>query len=325
VRGSAARHAVALGLTAAWLLVPEGAWQEARLRLLARLEGAAPAAGSAGQATTAHAGRGSGDRRCDRCLAYEAAAAEAALGRDRALAALAQAVALAEASPAIRPEERIPAGVRGGAAAARLALASPLARGFHVRLDQGSERGIRPGQAVLVGAALVGRVSATGEGVAEVVLLPAPRFHVRALAVRVGGGAAASGGLDLAPGAPPIPGIASGDGARGLVFRPAEPGAPVLPGDRIVVDFGGGFAPEGALVGVVTRVREQGASRLVEAHVAPAAGLDALDRVIVVARAGLLDEGPAPESPPSITGGRASPLPLAVGAHATPGVAEAGR
>lgn len=106
---------------------------------------------------------------------------------------------------------------RGSDARTIPATAHPLARGADLLqrlvLDRGRADGVREGQAVLAGDALVGRVARVLETRCEVLLCTDPQFSVRATILRPDG---------------EVEGILSGDGSPLLLFTPAlaDPSAP---------------------------------------------------------------------------------------------------
>ncbi|WP_375474480.1 rod shape-determining protein MreC [uncultured Jatrophihabitans sp.] len=134
-----------------------------------------------------------------------------------------------------------------------------------VTLDVGSTSGVRAGQTVMSGAALVGRVLHADADSSVVLLAADPGSGVGVRDLRTG---------EL--------GVVTGRGAAGFSFAPLKPGAQVHVGDRL--QTGPTSASRylaGLSVGIVTSVRAS-ADGTVRAVVAPTTSPTAVDVVGVV-------------------------------------------
>jgi hypothetical protein len=270
------QHAFALALSLAVLVCPRPWWDALRLGMIAPLERlAGKPAGEAHDRTDA----------CQACRAVSAALGRAEAARADASAQAARMGALREVVPARDAPRLLIAHFLGGEGAAAGANGGSPLRGGRARLDQGAASGLAPGDPVLWGDALVGRIVAANEASAEVLLVTAPTLRVRARCVPrpvspsaqpAFGGA---GATTLDPGTA-VAGIVRGDGEGHMVFRPDGSDAPA-PGDIIVASPRSGFCPGGVVLGTVIAVERDPASRLALARVEPAAPLDAVARVVV--------------------------------------------
>lgn len=153
-----------------------------------------------------------------------------------------------------------------------------------VTLDVGTASGVRVGQTVTDGAALVGRVLHAERDTSVVLLAADPGSGVGVRDLRTG---------EI--------GVASGRGGDGFVFVPLKPGAVVKVGDRLATGPTGATSyVAGIPLGTVTSVRTS-ADGTVRAGVRPTASPTAVDLVAVVL------DAPA--------GGLAERAPLKPGGH----------
>jgi rod shape-determining protein MreC len=134
-----------------------------------------------------------------------------------------------------------------------------------VTIDAGSGSGVRAGQSVTDGVGLVGRVLHADPNSSVVLLAPDPGSGVGARDTRTG---------EI--------GVATGEGADGLVFTPLDPHAVVKAGDELVT----GPTPAssyvaGIVVGRISAVRTT-AGGVLRASVQPAASPTAVDLVGVI-------------------------------------------
>jgi hypothetical protein len=236
------------------LAIPAGAWQRVRLQALSIIE---PALASEHRGE-AHAG-------CERSAALLAELARTEAQRAHAVRELGRAVALHEVVGGLAPSNLLPVAIRGGAGASQLAAHAGPLRAHRVRLDQGRAKGVLPGQPLLVGAALVGRVMLSEGSVSEAMLCTAPSFRVRAIAPPLVAPAPGS------PAAPPIRGIVAGTGGALLRFDPDGPAPSLTPGQVVMVEQGSTFAPTDVCIGVVQRVTRNPRTQAVTAELTPAA------------------------------------------------------
>lgn len=146
-------------------------------------------------------------------------------------------------------------------------LATNPAQGFDwtVTIDVGRSNGVRAGQSVTVGGALIGRV-----------LHADSQTSIVLLAVDADSGV---GARDLRSGQL---GVVKGAGASGYTFTPLDPAARVRPGDQLSTGPGSAssFVP-GLSIGTVVSVGRTG-SGVTVAHVRPQISATALDLVGVV-------------------------------------------
>jgi rod shape-determining protein MreC len=134
-----------------------------------------------------------------------------------------------------------------------------------ITLDVGSHSGVRVGQTVTDGSALVGRVLHADADSSVVLLAADPGSGVGARDLRTG---------EL--------GVVTGQGAGGFTFRPLKPGAHVRVGDRLQTGPTGSttFVP-GLAIGTVSSVRTS-ADGTVSAAVTPTASPTSVDIVAVI-------------------------------------------
>jgi rod shape-determining protein MreC len=146
-----------------------------------------------------------------------------------------------------------------------LALGPGQGFDWTITLDTGTQDGVRAGQTVSDGVALVGRVLKADDTSCTVLLAADPGSGVGVRDLRTG---------EL--------GVATGAGPGGFTFAPLDPAATVRPGDRLVTGPTGAtsYAP-GLRVGTVRSVRTS-ADGTVTASVRPATSPTAVDLVAVV-------------------------------------------
>lgn len=162
-----------------------------------------------------------------------------------------------EAVRAVGQENLIPGRVVSPGGVGRL--------GQTVRLDVGSDDGVRRGSGVIAGDGVVGRVLRTGPSACTVLLLGDPRSTI---------GVRHTDSRRL--------GLLEGDGET-AALRMVDSDTPLQPGDRLVTwgSPGGRPYPPGIPVGVVQRV-DRGSGTGPTASIRPAADPSALDQVVVV-------------------------------------------
>ena len=165
---------------------------------------------------------------------------------------------------------------RGADARTIPALAYPLARGAdllqRIVLDRGAVDGVREGQVVLAGSALVGRVGRVLDARCEVLLVTDPQFQVRATILRPEG---------------ELEGILRGDGSPFLVFQPAvtDPSAPApLPraGEEVLTSRHSLLCALPVPAGAVEEVVRLPGVPLPVARVLPAFDPERLERVVIL-------------------------------------------
>jgi rod shape-determining protein MreC len=149
---------------------------------------------------------------------------------------------------------------------------SPVVR--TLRIDVGSEDGVRVGQAVLAGAGLVGRISGVVGGYSEVELLVDSRSAVDVLV-----GEARARGI--------LRGQGEDETCRVVYLRRTSP---VAVGDSVVTSGVGSTFPGGLLVGTLTRVTTPTVGVFREAEVAPAVSFQSLEEVLVLVPAAPVKE-----------------------------------
>lgn len=197
-------------------------------------------------------------------------AQENRLLRARLRAAEAGAVELAEARQEVRRLQKLLGlrrAVRGRTHAARVIARAPSPWFGGVIVDIGSRDGVRPGTAVVAPEGVVGQIAATGRRSALVLLLTDPRSGVDALVQRTR-----------------ARGIVRGNGRGGSILRYVEEEDGVRPGDVVITSGLDGIFPKGLLIGTVTAVTREEQGLLVAAQVKPAANLQRLEEVLVVAQ-----------------------------------------
>lgn len=165
---------------------------------------------------------------------------------------------------------------RGSGARTIPATAHPLARGADLLqrlvLDRGRQDGVREGQAVLCGDALVGRVARVLETRCEVLLCTDPQFSLRATILRPEG---------------EVEGMLRGDGSPLLLFQPAltDPSAPApLPvkGETVHTSRQSVLCGLPVPAGSVEEVVRLPGVPIPVARVLPAFDPDRLERVVVL-------------------------------------------
>jgi rod shape-determining protein MreC len=155
----------------------------------------------------------------------------------------------------------------------RVIAQSPTIWYATIRIDKGSDDGVRVGQPVVNEQALIGRVTATFSGAAQVTLLTDTTSSVSARA----GGSGVYGQVEPAGAGNP----------NDLLLKYARP-ARLNPGDRVVTRGTVGdnqslasLYPPGLPIGVITRVNNKGTDTQ-EVHLRPYADMRSLDYVQVL-------------------------------------------
>lgn len=163
---------------------------------------------------------------------------------------------------------------------------SPAAR--VIRINLGSDDGVKTGQAVLAGAGLVGRVSSVIGGYAEVLLLVDVRSAVDVIVQRSR-----------------IRGIARGQGLdEGCTVDHVVRTADIRVGDRLVTSGLGGLFPKGLLVGTVIRTTAPDVGVFRGADMKPAVDFEGLEEVLVVLGGADTQEASAKEADPKAEPGQ---------------------
>ena len=134
-----------------------------------------------------------------------------------------------------------------------------------VVIDKGRKDGVRPGDVVMAGGALVGRVTEAGRSVSRVLLITDRQSGVGAMVQR---------SREL--------GIVKGTGGRLCVMQYLRKEADVRRGDRVITSGVGSIFPEGILVGRVVAVRYDPERGTLSAVVKPSADLVGVEEVFVV-------------------------------------------
>ncbi len=137
-----------------------------------------------------------------------------------------------------------------------------------ITIDHGTSDGIRAGQAVLDGHAVVGQVVAASAGSARVLLLTDTTSALDALiqGSRVNG--IVEGGL--------------GSDRLRFNFVIKDRAAAVKIGDRVIASGMDGIFPKGVLIGVVQEVRPEGTGLFQDIRIKPSTDLNQLENVLVV-------------------------------------------
>lgn len=142
---------------------------------------------------------------------------------------------------------------------------NPVQWNSSILINRGAESGIRPGQPVLMGAGVVGKVAEAFSGTSKVLLLTDPQFSVAAVVRR---------SRDS--------GLVSGTLQGFLRMSYLEPDADVRVGDEVITSKLSGSFPEGIFIGTITEVRDIPGERTVECLVSPAIPLGQLEEVLVL-------------------------------------------
>jgi rod shape-determining protein MreC len=157
----------------------------------------------------------------------------------------------------------------------RVIFQSPTVWYATIRVDKGSDDGVRVGQPVINEEALIGRVTEVFGGSAQVTLITDTTVKVPARAGRRG-----------------IFGIvepASVGNPTDLVMKFVPPGARLSPGDRVLTrgtepeDSHASLYPAGLPIGEITRIDNEGTDTQ-EIHLRPFADLRSLDFVQILTR-----------------------------------------
>ncbi|MBI4612618.1 MAG: hypothetical protein HY720_03320 [Planctomycetes bacterium] len=151
---------------------------------------------------------------------------------------------------------------------------SPLARTIY--LDRGASDGVRVGDAIVWGDALVGQVFLVQPRTCEARLLCDPKMRVPAVVLPSAGRESEAGQKSREQG------VLVGTAGRTcrLEFVPWKAG--LAPGDRLMTSGFRGEIPRGLVLGTVTDVANQEAATYLEVEVEPAVDPDRLHEVLVV-------------------------------------------
>ena len=191
-----------------------------------------------------------------------------ALGNERLKAENERLSALLQLDGALSLDEYAP---RTG----RVIFQSPTVWYATIRVDKGSDDGVRVGQPVINEEALIGRVTDVIGGSAQVTLITDSTMKVPARAGRRG-----------------VFGIvepASAGNPTDLVMKFVPPGARLSPGDRVLTrgtepeDRRRSLYPPGLPIGAVTRIDNEGTDTQ-EIHLRPFADMRSLDFVQILTR-----------------------------------------
>jgi rod shape-determining protein MreC len=158
----------------------------------------------------------------------------------------------------------------------RVIVTSPTVWYATIRIDKGSDDGIKVGQPVINEQALIGRVTSVFSGTAQVTLLTDTKSSISARAGERG-----------------VFGMVEPVGAgnpNDLLLKFTPPNARLNPGDRVVTrgtvsdtDRYPSLYPPGIPIGVVTRIDNEGTDTE-EVHLRPHANMRSLDFVQVLTR-----------------------------------------
>jgi rod shape-determining protein MreC len=157
----------------------------------------------------------------------------------------------------------------------RVIFQSPTVWYATIRVDKGSDDGVRVGQPVINEEALIGRVTEVFGGSAQVTL-------ITDTSVKVPARAGPSGIFGIVE-------PASVGNPTDLVMKFAPPGTRLSPGDRVLTrgtepeDARASLYPAGLPIGVITRIDNEGTDTQ-EIHLRPFADLRSLDFVQILTR-----------------------------------------
>jgi rod shape-determining protein MreC len=132
-------------------------------------------------------------------------------------------------------------------------------------IDQGAEDGVTAEMPVITGRGLVGRVTATGDRWARVLLLIDPSSSVNVLVQRSR-----------------ATGVIQGQEDGSLRMRYIAQDGDILPGDIILTSGLGGMFPKGLVVGQVMTVQQRDIAMFEEAQVRPTVDFGRLEMVMVI-------------------------------------------
>ncbi len=132
-------------------------------------------------------------------------------------------------------------------------------------IDRGTERGIRPGMAVIASGGLVGRITDAGRSLSRVTLLNDPRF-------RISGITASSRMMGLV--------VGTSSGGVLITYIPLE--SKLKAGEAVVSSGGVSFCPAGVPIGLVSGIFDDPSHLYLSAHLRPAVDLNALEEVLVI-------------------------------------------
>jgi rod shape-determining protein MreC len=158
----------------------------------------------------------------------------------------------------------------------RVIVTSPTVWYATIRIDKGSDDGIKIGQPVINEQALIGRVTSVFSGTAQVTLLTDTKSSISARA----------GERDVFGMVEPV----GAGNPNDLLLKFTPPNARLNPGDRVVTrgtvsdtDRYPSLYPPGIPIGVVTRIDNEGTDTE-EVHLRPHANMRSLDFVQVLTR-----------------------------------------
>jgi rod shape-determining protein MreC len=158
----------------------------------------------------------------------------------------------------------------------RVIVTSPTVWYATIRIDKGSDDGIKVGQPVINEQALIGRVTSVFSGTAQVTLLTDTKSSISARA----------GERDVFGMVEPV----GAGNPNDLLLKFTPPNARLNPGDRVVTrgtvsdtDRYPSLYPPGIPIGVVTRIDNEGTDTE-EVHLRPHANMRSLDFVQVLTR-----------------------------------------
>jgi len=134
-----------------------------------------------------------------------------------------------------------------------------------VKIDRGSDEGIRSGLPVVDGHAIVGQTTVVGGGSSKVLLLTDHASAIDAIVQRSR-----------------APGIVEGTGKESLSFRYVLKDDEVEVGDRVIASGLDGVFPKGTLIGVVTSARVDVIGLFQEIELEPSVNLRKLENLLVL-------------------------------------------
>jgi len=146
----------------------------------------------------------------------------------------------------------------------------------------GASDGVRNDDLVVVGFAVLGKVTAVSPSASTVRVVTDPDFRIAARTVHVVTDADSRAASPSAPIG--VEALLVGYGPGLCLLNYVEAGAPVNVGDFVVTSGFEGIHPPGLLLGTVEKVSDSANGRLLYVEVKPAVNLDRVSQVIVVRR-----------------------------------------
>lgn len=134
-----------------------------------------------------------------------------------------------------------------------------------ITIDRGLDSGIEEGSPLVDGHAIVGMATSVGSSSSKVQLLSDSNSAIDALIQNSR-----------------APGVVQGNGGDTLLMRYVEKGEEVRIGDRVVASGYDAIFPKGALIGVVTQVKDEERSLFKIIEVKPGVSINNLETVLVL-------------------------------------------